>query len=336
EVGGIIRFDYTSTAPASIGLAFTEAKNWIGKNSDSSNGGTTPDNAIYANATAARSGSYVMPDVYLRGGFRYLTLFLSNTDAAVNITNIVCEIAFQPTWSNLQAYSGCFHSSDQELNKDWYSGAYTLQTNAVATDTGRQVPCVSNTWANDAFLGPGVEVMVDGAKRDRAVWPGDMGVAVPSTFVSIGDLEAVKNALQVIYDYQNPDGSFPGAGPSLLQQGSDNYHTWTMIGTYNYMLYSNDTAFFNRNWPAYIDAMNYIYSKVLSGSGGGGGLLNVTGTRDWARIAMNGNTTQANIILYHTLTTAASLTVWYPVDIPFTHPLTGNIVPTFISRAASL
>jgi len=82
--------------------------------------------------------------------------------------------------------------------------------------------------------------------------------------------------------------------------------------------------------------MNYIYSKVLSGSGDGGGLLNVTGTRDWARIATNGNTTQANIILYHTLTTAASLTVWYPVDIPFTHPLTGNIVPTFISCAASL
>ncbi|KAK3079839.1 hypothetical protein LTS18_003772, partial [Coniosporium uncinatum] len=336
EVGGIIRFDYMPTAPASIGLAFTEAKNWIGKNSDSSNGGTTPDNAIYAKATAARGGSYVMPDVYLRGGFRYLTLFLSNTNASVNITNIVCEIAFQPTWSNLQAYSGYFHSSDQELNKIWYSGAYTLQTNAVPTDTGRQVPFLSNTWANDAVLGPGVEVIVDGAKRDRAVWPGDMGVAVPSTFVSIGDLEAVKNALQVIYDYQNPDGSFPEAGPPLLQQGSDTYHMWTMIGTYNYMLYSNDTTFFKRNWPAYIDAMNYIYSKVLSGSGDGGGLLNVTGTRDWARIATNGNTTQANIILYHTLTTAALLFAWYPIDIPFTHPLTGNIVPTFISRAASL
>jgi len=118
EVGGIVRFDYTSPAPASIGLAFTEAKNWIGRCSDSSNGGTTPDNAIYANASAA--GSYVMPDVDLRGGFRYLTLFLSNADASVDITNIVCEIAFQPTWPNLQAYSGYFHSSDQ--GKLWMRG----------------------------------------------------------------------------------------------------------------------------------------------------------------------------------------------------------------------
>jgi hypothetical protein len=29
-----------------------------------------------------------------------------------------------------------------------------------------------------------------------------MGVAVPSTFVSIGDLNSVKNALQTMYNYQ--------------------------------------------------------------------------------------------------------------------------------------
>jgi hypothetical protein len=31
---------------------------------------------------------------------------------------------------------------------------------------------------------------------------GDMGIAVPSAFVSIGDLESVKNALQTMYNYQ--------------------------------------------------------------------------------------------------------------------------------------
>jgi hypothetical protein len=34
---------------------------------------------------------------------------------------------------------------------------------------------------------------------------GDMGIAVPSTFVSIGDLSSVKNALQVMYNYQVGD-----------------------------------------------------------------------------------------------------------------------------------
>jgi len=40
------------------------------------------------------------------------------------------------------------------------------------------------------------------AKRDRAVWLGDMGIAIPFTFVSIGDLESVQNPLQTMYDRQ--------------------------------------------------------------------------------------------------------------------------------------
>ena len=138
------------------------------------------------------------------------------------------EIGFQPTWSNLRAYQGYFHSNDEELNKIWYSGAYTLQTNAVPINTGRQIPALKVGWANNGTLSNGTTVIVDGAKRDRAVWPGDMGIAVPSTFVSIGDLESVKNALQTMYDHQNKDGSFPEAGPPLLQQGSDTYHMYVL------------------------------------------------------------------------------------------------------------
>jgi hypothetical protein len=162
---------------------------------------------------------------------------------------------------------------------------------------------LANGWANNGTLGPGETIIVDGAKRDRAVWPGDMGIAVPSTFVSTGDLESVKNALQVMFDYQNPDGSFPEAGPPLLQQNSDTYHMWTMIGTYNYMLYTNDAAFVQKNWARYKRAMEYVYAKVeVNGSG----LFNQTGTRDWARWQTGFNNTEANVILYHTLQTVRS------------------------------
>jgi glycogen debranching enzyme len=73
--------------------------------------------------------------------------------------------------------------------------------------------------------------------------------------------------------------AFPEAGPPLLQLGSDTYHMWTMIGTYNYVLYSNDTVFLQQNWDKYLLAMDFIYGKVTYSSG----LLNVTGLRDWAR-----------------------------------------------------
>ena len=173
EVGGLVSLEYSATGPGSIGLAFTEAKNWIGEWSDSSNGGFKgPDGAIYANFSGTGNESYVMPDLRLRGGFRYLTLFLiTNGTTTVNITDISLEIGFQPTWSNLRAYQGYFQSNDELLNRIWYSGAYTVQTNNVPVNTGRQVPFVVG-WANNGTLGPGETIIVDGAKRDRAVWPG--------------------------------------------------------------------------------------------------------------------------------------------------------------------
>lgn len=193
EVGGIVSVEYTvgGSGSGALGLAFTEAKNWIGQRSDDSNGAQVgPDGAIYSNFTGPGGVAYVMPDLRLRGGFRYLTLFLVAQTASVSVSGVSLEIGFQPTWSNLRAYQGYFHSNDDTLNKIWYSGAYTLQTNAVPPNTGRQAsPFLSVGWANNGTLGPGNTIIVDGAKRDRAVWPGDMGVAVPSTFVSIGDLE---------------------------------------------------------------------------------------------------------------------------------------------------
>jgi uncharacterized protein (DUF608 family) len=67
---------------------------------------------------------------------------------------------------------------------------------------------------------------------------------------------------------------------------------WSMIGTYNYLLYTNDTAFLSKNWNKYQKAMEYIYKKVDNSTG----LLNVTGTRDWARWQQGYNNTQAQIM----------------------------------------
>ncbi|PYH41480.1 putative alpha-L-rhamnosidase B [Aspergillus saccharolyticus JOP 1030-1] len=308
EVGGIVTVKYTSTGSGALGLAFTEAKDYIGEWSDSSNGGFKgPDGALYGNFTEAGEHSYTMPDKYLRGGFRYLTLFLvTDNSTALQIKDVSLEIGFQPTWSNLRAYQGYFDSSDDLLNSIWYSGAYTLQTNEVPVNTGRQIPAMAYGWANNATLGPGDTIIVDGAKRDRAVWPGDMGIAVPSAFVSIGNLESVKNALQVMYDYQASTGAFDESGPPLSQKNSDTYHMWTMVGTYNYFLYTNDTDFLETNWAGYQKAMGYIYGKVTYESG----LLNVTGTRDWARWQQGYNNTEAQMILYHTLKTGAQLATW--------------------------
>ncbi|KAJ5784783.1 uncharacterized protein N7503_009995 [Penicillium pulvis] len=307
EVGGIMHIEYTSTGSGALGIAFTEALNWIGENSDDSNS-LWHDGCLYDNFTSAGSHSYVMPLPKLRGGFRYLTLFLITDDAStVKIEDMDLELAFHPTWSNLQAYQGYFHCSDELLNRIWYSGAYTLQTNQVPVDTGRITSGVTSGWLNNGTLGPGDTIIVDGAKRDRAVWPGDMGIAVPSTMVSLGDLDSVMNALQIMYNTQDKTtGAFDESGPPLSQTGSDTYHMWSMIGTYNYVLYTNNTEFLLENWAGYQLAMDYIYGKVTYASG----LLDVTGIRDWARWQQGYNNTEAQMILYHTLKTGSSLATW--------------------------
>lgn len=202
EVGGIVTVTYTASEEGSLGLAFTEAKNFTGYVSDESNGGGGPDGALFANITSG-NGTYTMPLEKLRGGFRYLSLFvLGDSTISAEINAIDLEISFQPTWSNLRAYAGYFHSSDQLLNRIWYACAYTVQTNSVPPDTGRVWGPPAQGWMNNAVLGKGETVMVDGAKRDRAVWAGDLGISIPSALVSTGDYDTVRNALDVQYANQ--------------------------------------------------------------------------------------------------------------------------------------
>ena len=70
-------------------------------------------------------------------------------------------------------------------------------------------------WLNNAFITEGDTVLLDGAKRDRWVWIGDMGMAVPSAFVGTGELESTKFALLAIYDNQVSGSSSRPPSPSL-------------------------------------------------------------------------------------------------------------------------
>ncbi|KAL5327625.1 hypothetical protein ACEPPN_005326 [Leptodophora sp. 'Broadleaf-Isolate-01'] len=308
-VGGIVTVSYSATGAGNLGMAFTEAKNWTGEASDSSNGSFNPDGAVIAAVTTTAEANFTMPDAKLRGGFRYLTLFTQTTNQInVNIHDITVEIAFQPSWSNLRAYQGYFSCSDPLLNKIWYAGAYTLQTNAIPPKTGRQFPILGSSWSNDYDLSLGTTsgtIYVDGSKRDRTVWPGDLAIAVPSILVSTGDWEGVANTLQVLYNDQTSAGELPFAGPGINIYGSDTYHMATLIGTYDYYLWTADQGWLNTIYPKYQRAMAFITGKI-----DGTGLLSVTGTNDWGRVSQGGHNTEANMLMYEVLTSGSQLATW--------------------------
>ncbi|KAI1434744.1 glycoside hydrolase family 78 protein [Xylaria sp. CBS 124048] len=311
EVGGLVTIDYSVssvTGSGSLGLAFSEAKNWIGRNSDSSNGNyARSDGAIYSTFSSPGQFRYVMPLENLRGGFRYMTLFLLGQNVSATISSISLELSFQPTWSNLRAYQGYFHSNDDLLNKIWYSGAYTLQVTALHPSTGRSWPSPPSAWQNNGLLGPGNTINTDGAKRDRTVWPGDMGVAGPASFYSTGDLEPKQPKLNTIAFTQANSGLLPFSGPPLSASGSDTYHMWTMIGLYNYVLYSGDVDFLNTYWANYKLAMSFVLAQINPEVG----LMNISNyPDDWGRFNSTGFLASAQMIAYHTLITGATLATW--------------------------
>ncbi|KAJ7033596.1 Six-hairpin glycosidase [Mycena alexandri] len=314
EVGGLISLNFDSVASASsIALSFTESPSFIRPTAsdDSSfpDESTTYDTVLNVPAPLP-AGFWTQPAFSLRGGFRFLTIVSTGADA-LTISNVSCAISFMPHVEDLRAYTGYFSAPDPGfhdpnfLTKIWMAGAYTVQTNTVALNTGRQVPFESQGhWANNATLGVAGPIIVDGAKRDRAVWPGDMGIAVPTQFVSTNDLLPTRNALSTMFSAIDPKtGALPESGPPLSQLGSDTYHMWSMIGTHNYYLYSGDIAWLQGLWSNYTKAVAFLEAKVDPTVG----LMNVTGLRDWARLGGGGFNAEGNAILYRALLTSASL-----------------------------
>jgi hypothetical protein len=175
------------------------------------------------------------------GGFRFILLTLS-TPGSVSLSSVVVD--FQAFRATPHDYKGRFLSSDDQLNKMWYSGAYTLQMNLKAPGLN---------GLPDARI-------YDGAKRDRSIWTCDMLVQAPTAIGTLGDAGAayVKSSLNVILSTQRADGALPGSpdfrkgtspsGSPLFY--SNNYSGCGVRGAIAYYRYTGDEAFITGVLPA--------------------------------------------------------------------------------------
>lgn len=154
-------------------------------------------------------------------------------------------------------------------------------------------------WFFNATITNGTNALVDGAKRDRLVWPGDMSVAVPSILASTNSFGGIRNGLESLFALQNQSGQLPYAGLPIASTGlgfSYTYHLYSLIGLYNYFIYTGDMAFLQQHWEGTKLALNYSLSHV-----DGTGLQNVTTPNDWLRFGMGSHNIEANAILYNVI-----------------------------------
>jgi alpha-L-rhamnosidase-like protein len=242
-------------------------------------------------------------------------------DHWVSIANIWVICTAFPSQTNGRAYSGYFYSSSNMLNRIWYAGAYTLQLSTIDPKEGSALidynrlvdhnRSPTGSWYSNFTIAQGRAVITDGAKRDRMVWPGDMFIAVPAIAMSTYDMLAVRNALDVLFEHQYSDFSLPYAGPPMGFRGefSDTYHMHTLLGVYNYVLFSGDIPWLRHRWPAYLEALAVSVAKVDHT-----GLMHVTSAADWLRPGMGGHNLEASAMLSALLRRSAELARWLGED----------------------
>ncbi|KAI9703481.1 MAG: hypothetical protein M1820_005785 [Bogoriella megaspora] len=315
NVEGIVSFnvDSVSAGPSQsnqyIWITFTESSLWISGDTCDGTADAGLDEPLYFPING--SGTYTASPQYRRGAFRYLSIS-SNSIGPVSLSSLSVYMTANPAAGDtgLRNYTGYFHSNEERLNRVFYAGAYTSQLCAIDPTAGDALVHLGDinstetlnstvSWYNNYTIANGTEVLTDGAKRDRLVWPGDMAVAVPSIFVSTNDLASIRNGLSSLFVLQNSSGALPYAGvPFASTTGifSFTYHLYSLIGLYNYYVYSGDTAYLLDHWDQLKLGLNYSLSFIDDS-----GLQNVTTSADWLRFGMGGHNVEANSILYHTI-----------------------------------
>ena len=148
--------------------------------------------------------------------FRYVYI---THEPGVQIGEVSMQYEYLP-----EEYRGTFRCNDEELNRIWEVGAYTMHL------TTR-------------------ELFIDGIKRDRRVWSGDAIQSYLMIFNLFFDSESVKRTIWLLR------GKDPVTSHSNTIM---DYTFYWFLSVYDYYLYSGDRQFVNQLYPRMQTMMDYV------------------------------------------------------------------------------
>lgn len=165
---------------------------------------------------------------YGRTGFRFLKLELLGDNAEISIKNIlgVCELPNEER-------RGYIKTNDERLNSILETAFYTCQLNM-----------------QDGYI-------LDGIKRDRLVWCGDLFSEILTVLYTYGDAEHIPNALEFLKT-TTPAGKWINTMPS--------YNAWWILNICTYCKFTGKMDFFNKNLD-YVKELTDKYDACISDSG---------------------------------------------------------------------
>ncbi|MFI5894528.1 alpha-L-rhamnosidase C-terminal domain-containing protein [Actinoplanes sp. NPDC051513] len=275
EVGGTPFITVSSGGTGTVRVATSEALPYL-----------TASNGIYNNdngspVTFSVNGARTYTGA-LRGGFRFAAVQLT-TAGSVTLTG--AGVNFKAYRATADKYQGYFISSDDQLNRMWYAGAYTAQMDMVPTG-------VSSCF--------NVPVIFDGAKRDRAIWSGDLMITNPVAQLSLGSNSAayIKGSINSIVNLQSSNGrltsavGFRGCGAFDYAM---TYSAYSAIIAVQYYRYTNDRTFIS-GLRSKLEAATAYHATRLDANG-----LVVTNDNDYWQTSQSGEVTEYNLAYYELL-----------------------------------
>jgi hypothetical protein len=282
NASGHLTLTTTGASGGLLRIAVSESLTFLSRESDLTWG--TQGSQVWR--PPAGPGWFESPQVTLR----YVMLVLDE-DGSVTIDAL--GLRFTPFLGLADTYQGCFESSDAELNRIWYAGAYTLELNTVRRPDGS-------------------DVIVDGAKRDREVWIGDLAVQSRIEYLTHYRAEPIRTALADMADRQRHDGSIPPS--SFMEYGlvMYDYYAWWVVASVEYVHYTGDLAFAAQYYPHMWRQLDWFTSRT----GPHGLVVKDTGI-EWAlSLGRNGELTYLNAVYYQALLEGARLAdvLMYPAD----------------------
>jgi len=286
DVGGLPTFEVTAaTGSPQLRASYSESLAYLTIDGDK---GASHSADTHRFDTCAIDQTGTLINTYVQGGERYQMISLT-TPGSVSLRAVGIKIGFR--CSGADGYQGHFICSDEGLNKIWYASAYTLQTNMLppgsiaapnvsghketkTTENNTLVFTATETANLDRVLSNTIPVVVDGAKRDRSVWSGDLAVQGPVIYYSTNAPEYMRESLRLLGSYGSADGrvstnlpsEWPvGTGPTAASESkifSANYTLWWVKALADYYLYTGDKEFLKQEWPILTRELDWSASQV--------------------------------------------------------------------------
>ncbi|HET6152006.1 MAG TPA: alpha-L-rhamnosidase C-terminal domain-containing protein [Marmoricola sp.] len=251
----------------------------------------------------------VVTSSLIQGGERYEEVTLS---APGTVTLRSAGISFTAPRDTPSVIAGHFLSSDDTLNRAWWAGAYTLSLNQLAPGTPVLPGAVNK-----------LHLIMDGAKRDRAVWSGDHAISDLTDYY-VSDPAYARDSLALFLTHPATvageavpavglmalPGPLPGAcSPNpltgnLCVSWSASYSIAVIPAVWNYYLYTGDLSFVRAHWAAVARQMAWDAQQVDAN-----GLFRVTSAdgEDWNVEKTSGELTYVNALYVQALRSASQL-----------------------------